>query len=417
MPSSVLSILILLFVILMSAAQRVNIGLLALAMAWVLGHFVDGGMKPAEVMAGFPVSMFVMLVAISYLFGIAGHNGTLERVTGLMIRSARGKSIFLPLIFFGLAVFLSTVGAGNIGAVALLAPAAMAVAAKTGLGAFFMTVMVIYGANAGTFSPFALTGIVANSLVERSGYTMDPWTDIYWPSLFVQTVIALANYVVFSFLILRKNGRLPALPPEPQVAMHQPFTRHQLMTLAAIAALIIGVVFFKMDVGLLAMCLSVFLTVIGAANGEEEMKSVPWGVVVMVCGVSTLIAVVEKAGGMHILIEGLTRISDPEHITGMLALVVGLVSSFSSSSAVVMPTFIPLVPGLIERMGTGDPVGLISSINIGSHVVDVSPLSTLGAVCLANAAKYENKNKLFRGLLIYGLCMSLVGALTSYLFF
>lgn len=147
------------------------------------------------------------------------------------------------------------------------------------------------------------------------------------------------------------------------------------------------------------------------------MKSVPWGVIVMVCGVSTLITVVEKAGGMHLLISGLARVSDPEHITAMLALIVGLVSSFSSSSAVVMPTFIPLVPGLIETMGAGDPAGLISSINIGAHVVDVSPLSTLGAVCLANAAKYENKNKLFRGLLIYGLCMSLVGALTSYLFF
>ena len=185
----------------------------------------------------------------------------------------------------------------------------------------------------------------------------------------------------------------------------------------AIAFLITGVVLFKMDVGFTALVLAVLLTLIGAAHGEEEMKSIPWSVVMMVCGVSTLVSVVEKAGGMDILITWLAKISNPQNVTGILAFVVGIVSSFSSSSAVVMPTFIPLIPGLIEKMGAGDPVALVSSINIGAHVVDVSPLSTLGALCLANAAKSENKVKLFHHLLIYGLSMSLVGAAVSYIFF
>ena len=119
---------------------------------------------------------------------------------------------------------------------------------------------------------------------------------------------------------------------------------------------------------------------------------------------------------MEILVTWLARIFNPQNVTAVMAFIVGVVSSFSSSSAVVMPTFIPLVPGLIEKMGTGDPVALVSSINVGSHVVDVSPLSTLGALCLANAAKSENKVQLFRHLLIYGLFMSLVGAAASYIF-
>ena len=82
-----------------------------------------------------------------------------------------------------------------------------------------------------------------------------------------------------------------------------------------------------------------------------------------------------------------------------------------------MPAFIPIVPGLIEKIGGGHAVTLIASINVGSHVVDVSPLSTLGALCLANASRHENKHALFRHLLILGLSMSLVGAGICYLFF
>jgi lactate dehydrogenase-like 2-hydroxyacid dehydrogenase len=101
----------------------------------------------------------------------------------------------------------------------------------------------------------------------------------------------------------------------------------------------------------------------------------------------------------------------------IMAFVAGLVSIFSSSSGVVLPTFIPTVLNLIDKIGGGNPVAVISSINVGSHVVDVSPLSTLGALCIAAAASYENKRKLFRHLLIYGFLMTFFGAAVCYLFF
>jgi hypothetical protein len=82
-----------------------------------------------------------------------------------------------------------------------------------------------------------------------------------------------------------------------------------------------------------------------------------------------------------------------------------------------MPAFLAMVPGLLAQLGSANPVALVSSINVGSHLVDVSPLSTLGALCLTNAPPDEDKNKLFRSLLIYGLSMAVVGAGVCYLFF
>jgi hypothetical protein len=55
-------------------------------------------------------------------------------------------------------------------------------------------------------------------------------------------------------------------------------------------------------------------------------------------------------------------------------------------------------------------------MNIGGHLVDVSPLSTIGALCLAGAP-VEEARPLFNRLLAWGLSMAIVGAVISYLLF
>ena len=56
-------------------------------------------------------------------------------------------------------------------------------------------------------------------------------------------------------------------------------------------------------------------------------------------------------------------------------------------------------------------------VNVGAHLVDVSPLSTLGALCIANAAVSEDRKVLFNKLMIWGLSMSVIGALVCWVFF
>ena len=53
-------------------------------------------------------------------------------------------------------------------------------------------------------------------------------------------------------------------------------------------------------------------------------------------------------------------------------------------------------------------------MNVGGHLVDVSPLSTIGALCLAGAADAESR-ALFNKLLAWGLSMAVVGAVLCHL--
>jgi di/tricarboxylate transporter len=136
----------------------------------------------------------------------------------------------------------------------------------------------------------------------------------------------------------------------------------------------------------------------------------------MVCGVSVLIALLEKTGGMELFTSLLARIASPSSLNGVIALITGAISSWSSTSGVVLPAFLPTVQGLVDRVGGGDPLAVALSINVGSALVDVTPLSTLGALCVAAVTDPAESRRLFRQLMTWGFTMIGVGALLCQLF-
>ena len=147
---------------------RVNVGLLSFAVAFVVGTGF-GSLQVSQVTAGFPTQLFLVLVAILLLFGQAQVNGTLNKLARYSIRLTRSNVGMVPIIFFGLSAAIATLGGGNIAAIALIAPVAMAAAGRMNINAFLMAIMVGNGCNAGAFSPIAPTGIVANQLMAKAG--------------------------------------------------------------------------------------------------------------------------------------------------------------------------------------------------------------------------------------------------------
>src|SRR6185295_1143350 len=113
----------------------------------------------------------------------------------------------------------------------------------------------------------------------------------------------------------------------------------------------------------------------------------------------------------------LAHIATPGTAKGVMAFVTGIISTYSSTSGVVYPTFLPAVPGLVQQMGGGNPLEIAYSINVGAALVDVSPLSTLGALCIAAAAPLGgDPRSMFRIMLLWGFSMCVVGAIFCQLF-
>src|SRR6185503_5729329 len=129
MSLAALSLCALVAALVISCFSEVNIGVLAIVLAWIVGVRF-GGMRVEQVIAGFPTALFLTLVALTLLFAQAQVNGTLDRLARRAVRSCRGNAGIIPMMFFVLTAFLSSIGPGNIAATALMAPLGMAVAGR-----------------------------------------------------------------------------------------------------------------------------------------------------------------------------------------------------------------------------------------------------------------------------------------------
>lgn len=437
--AAIMSIVALLIVVIISCVNEdLNVGFLGIAFAIIVGG-IWGETTAAKVMGYFPTGLFMILVGVTFLFGMAQTNGTMEKLTAYSVRLCKGNTAFMPLIIFVLTTFVTTIGPGNIAGTALMAPVAMAIATRIGMPAFLMTLIVVGAANGAAFSPFAPTGIISNGIIAKmaGGLGITDLSGLAWKIHFnseiAQGLVNIGGFFILGGWAWIKKQRGETLNIDELAPKPEPFNKHQILTLSMVGILILLVVlpglpatkalFSKTvlnllsNVGSIAFMLAGVLMLTGSGDSKAAIKVMPWGVMLMVCGVTVLIEVMDKAGGLNALVKVIGAISTPTTVNAWLGLITGAISAYSSSSGVVMPMFLPMVPGLIKEVGGGNPIAMISSINIGAHLVDTSPLSTLGALCIACAGEHEDKAKLFRNLLIWGLSMSVVGAIVCYIFF
>lgn len=409
MNPALVSLLALLAAIIISMVSRLNIGLIAIALAWLVGVYV-AGLKTDEVVAGFPGGLFLTLAGVTMLFACAEANGALEQTARRFARLARGNRRLLPLLFFVIACAVSTVGPGAISSVALIVPLAMAIGGRAGVPHFLTALMVANGANAGNLSPISSVGVIANTKMAEAGLGGHEWK-VWFANFITHALVAAAAYLIFGGW--RLSDRNATEQAEPQ---QSPYAREQILTIIVIALWIVGVLAAKLSLGLSAFAAAALVIAADSTDEQLAIKKIPWEVILMVCGVSVLIGLLEKTGGMELFTALLAKLATPWSINGVIAFITGAISIYSSTSGVVLPAFLPTASKLVAQLGGGDPLAIALSINVGSALVDVSPLSTLGALCVSAVSDPVTSHSLFRRLLIWGFAMTLVGAFLCQLF-
>jgi di/tricarboxylate transporter len=407
-------------VIVLSCTTPVNPGFVGFVLAWLIGVYLaplwGQQITPAEILTGFPTDLFLTLVGVSFFFGLARGNGTLERVVRVTLRVCGGSAGWMPIVFFVLSACIASIGAGNIAAAALIAPLAMVVAQRARISPFLMVVMVGHGCIAGALSPIAPTGIIASRLMARMGMSGFERQN-YLYNLAANALAAGIAYAAFGGvrLIRRTDQDHAAADSLPGQAVA--FRPAHWVTSGMIVAFFIAVVGFQVHVGMAAFAAALVLSAARLADEKPVILEIPWSVIMMVCGVTVLAALLEKTGGIDRFTTLVAAFATRRSATGLIALGTGLISVYSSTSGVVLPALLPSVPGLVAKLGVDDPLAIASSILIGGHLVDVSPLSTIGALCVASAPIATDRRVLFNQVLGWGLSMSVAGALGCYLAF
>jgi len=405
-----LSLGALVIAMIVSCFSTLNVGVLALALAWIVGVYL-GSMSLNDVLSGFPVQLFLTLAGVTLMFTQAQLNGTLDRVAHAAVRVCRGNAGLIPVMFFVLGSIIASLGPGNVATAAMLAPMAMAVATRAAIPPFLMAIMVGNGAQSGALSPVAPTGIIVTGLMDKiglGGFEMRT----YIANLLAHAIIAFGGYFLLGGLQLFKNRYTGG----EQDAESTRLVGSHWVTLAVIGVVLVFVLFLNANIGMAAFTGAVVLAAVRVADHEQAIRKMPWIPILMVSGVSVLVALLEKTGGLDLFTEILAKFATPGTLTGVIAFVTGVISVYSSTSGVVLPAFLPTVPGLIARLG-GDPFGVASSMNIGAHLVDMSPLSTTGAMCIAGISDPEQVRQTYNKLLVWGLSMTVIGAIGCYIAF
>ncbi|WP_068148050.1 SLC13 family permease [Rhodococcoides corynebacterioides] len=406
----------------------INIGILGFIGAFVVGFFALG-YDDKEILAEFPSSIVLTIVGVTYFFGMAKKNGTIDLLVNSCIRAVNGRVTVVPWVFFFTASVLTALGTFSPAAVALIVPAAMAFAARTNMSPLVMGIMVINGAHAGAFSPISVSGVLVRDIVESNGLSLAPWT-LFLCSYGINTLLSVLTVVGYAALARtrglefsatgsgstgsprtpRGNGG-PAGSPSgagsttalltrqvtPVRTAPEPVTRVQKLTLFLIGALLVLVLVLHLPISFVAIAAGAVLAFTDLSKQSEAIADISWSTVLLVAGMVTYISILQEMGTIDHLAEMAITIGAPIVVAIVLCYVIGVTSAFASSTALLAA----VIPLAMPLLGTGalPVVGVVAALAISATVVDVSPFSTNGALVLANAQNIE-RPRFYRQLLL-----------------
>jgi Na+/H+ antiporter NhaD/arsenite permease-like protein len=422
-----MSISIIAFVVLVAAfawgsVTAVNAGLIAVVAAYIVGPLL-GGMTVSAVTAQFPAGLFFILFGATLLFSIVRVTGTIDLMAVWAERMSQGKRLRVPVLMFALTAVLATAGAFTPAAIAIVAPVALALGARFGISTLATGLVVVQGANAGAFSPVNPFGIVSNGMLAKAG-AADNSLWLYLYCFAFNAVVAMIAYTLVQWWSSRSasaDAVEGVVTEEEQAHLSAdlaggPAKPNGIQTLAllGILSLLVLTLGFSLDVGVAALIASLVLIAIRPSIQKPALAEVPWSAIILVTGIVTYVGVLEEIGAIAELQAGIATFGSSSIATLVTSYVVGLVSAFASTTG-TLSAITPLVVPLATDPAVS-ALGVVTAISIASSVVDVSPMSTSGALLMASAHP-RDEAFFFRALLIYAIAMIVMVPLVVWLIF
>lgn len=405
--------LILIFVL--AYWRKLPMGAVALSLAYFLG-VVYWDMTPNDVSAGFPGHLVITLIGVTYLFGIGHVNGTVDRIVASLVSAVRGHVVWIPWVFFMLAMAITASGALTVATLSILMPIGMSFAFRNNINPILMGLSVVNGTNAGGFSPVAVYYQVVSGVLVRHGIDLDPIP------IFALTFLGSLVVNVLAFFLFggrKLIGREPV--HNTQVSDSSPegnekgtWKPMQWLTVATMFGVITATVAFNHDVGYLAVTGALLLAAFDPNNAAEGLKRIGWGVVLLIGGMVTYINVLDAAGIITELADQVANFSTPAIAALVLFYVAAFTTSFASSNAM----FVIIAPLAAPLMLSGDVgvIGFTVALLLCVVTTDSFPVSTAGALVVANHPEHLQQ-RAFNTLMKWAISMLIVMPVLTWLIF
>ncbi|WP_298044893.1 SLC13 family permease [uncultured Citricoccus sp.] len=448
MTLSLIAFAVLIAAFAIGSFTRINAGLIATVAAFAVGTLV-AGLPIKDVIAQFPSGLFFILVGATLLFAIVRINGTIDLLAYWAELLAGNRRFLVPVLMFALTAALASAGAFTPAAIAIVAPVGIALGLRFGISPLSMGLVIVQGANAGAFSPVNPFGVLANVMLDEAGAAEDS-LKLYLYCFLFNALLALIAYVIIEAIMKRRAARtqtgddpvpsaaseMTEMPPSggggsatalatapTKVTVEAPtkttpqkvaVTPARLLTLVGIAALLVLTTTFGIDVGVASLVVALALIMMNPGVQKPAVESMPWSAIILVTGIVTYVGMLEEMGALEQLQAGIAGLGNSSAAALITSYVVGIVSAFASTTGtlgVISPIVVPIAMDPLLS-----PIGVVTAIAISSSVVDVSPMSTSGALLMASAQP-KDERMFFRALLLWAVVMIAIVPLVVWLVF
>lgn len=399
----VLSVVILIAIFAAAVLLPVNMGLIGFAAALGLGLF-GAGMTVGQVLAGFPADLFLTLLGITYLFGIASRNGAIDWLVARAAGLLGSHTALLPLLVFLVAGVLTALGAVGPAAVAIVAPIAMRFSRSHGFSPLMMGLLVVHGAQAGSFSPISIYGGITAKVLTGSGIEPDA------QYLFIASAGFNAAVALMVWLFYARREAVAGTNHEGHVEVPV-LDRDGAWTLAGLLALAAGALLFKVEIGFMALMVILALAMVAPRTQQGALKQVDWSTILLISGIVIYVTLLDKIGTLDAISALIGQVGSASLAVLLLCYLAGVVSAFASSTAllgVIIPLSLPILAG-----GHIAVMPVVTAICIANTIVDTSPFSTNGALIVGNVPE-DDRPAMLRKLLFYAAIIVGIGPLVAW---
>lgn len=412
MNLGIIALSVLVLIIVIAFVTKLNIGLLAIVAAVILGY-ISGQFSQKEIIGGFGASLFLTLLGVSLLFGVLNENGSLELLISKIINKV-GKQIWvIPIVLYFIGVVVAGIGPGAIPGIAFVCIITIPIAHKTGYNPVMLVLIGELGTFTGRFTSLTPEGLLFNTVMGNMGF------ESALPVVLFDVGICTALLAILVFIFYK--GYKVRVDHAIEKTQTERFTQKHIITLIGVLVMLYLSAFVRMNAGLASFLVSVALFLLRVGDEKKAMKSVPWNTLMMVTGVGVLMNIVIESGGIDILASGLSSIMTTLTAPALMCMMSGIMSWFSSALGVVYPTLLPTVGPIFETLNSAVPSGTLAAmIGMGATLAAVSPASTGGALLMAAIqgddvySKKWASNALFIESFVWSIAFVVLAALLSF---
>lgn len=271
---------------------------------------------------------------------------------------------------------------------------------------------ILNGTNAGAFSPIAIYYNIIAEALDKVGLHLDAGP-VFLATFVVNTLLNVAAFVVFGGMKLRGHTAGAEEAGVEAAESTGAWRPAQLFTLVVLLAVTVAAL-LKVDIGFASITGAVVLALISPKSATKGAQHIAWSVVLLIGGIITYVSMLQSVGTVEAASDQIAGLGTPILVALLLLFVAGLTSAFASTIA-MFGILVPLTAPMIDS-GALPLMGFAIALAIAASAVDSSPMSTGGALVVANSPE-DRQQLVFNRLLQWGLAMVVVAPLVSWVLF